>query len=92
MSSVGVPLMLTIRFPTAREGIDSRTQPGAAPIGRWAGLKHLERRCTARKKNRDRCKNPARFGTNVCDVRGANAPQVKRKGARGTGWPGSARG
>ncbi len=37
------------------------------------------RRCEAHKKNGDRCHNPARRGTNVCDYHGAKAPQVKAK-------------
>jgi hypothetical protein len=52
---------------------------GTAPIERWAGSKHPERRCTAHRKNGDQCKNAARRGTNVCDFHGAKAPQVKRK-------------
>jgi len=52
---------------------------GAEPIDRWARNAHPERRCTAHRKNRDQCKNPARQGTNVCDFHGAKAPQVKRK-------------
>jgi hypothetical protein len=52
---------------------------GPRPIDRWAGSKHPERRCTAHRKNGNRCKNPARLGTNVCDFHGAKAPQVKRK-------------
>lgn len=49
------------------------------PIDRWGRSAHPERRCTAHKKNGDRCANPARLGTNVCDFHGAKAPQVKRK-------------
>jgi hypothetical protein len=52
---------------------------GAAPIDRWARSTRPERRCTAHRKNGDRCKNAARRGTNVCDFHGAKAPQVKRK-------------
>lgn len=37
------------------------------------------RRCDGHKKNGDRCHNPARRGTNVCDYHGAKAPQVKAK-------------
>jgi hypothetical protein len=79
MGSVG-PLMLTIRFLTSREGIDSSNAIGrSAPIGRWAGLKHLERRCTAPAKRTviDARTRPPR--DHVCDFRGAQAPQVKRK-------------
>jgi hypothetical protein len=49
------------------------------PIDRWERSGHPERRCTAHRKNGDRCKNAARRGTNVCDFHGAKAPQVKRK-------------
>lgn len=49
------------------------------PIDRWAHSAHPERRCTAHRKNGDRCKNASRLGTNVCDFHGAKAPQVKRK-------------
>jgi hypothetical protein len=49
------------------------------PIDRWERSAHPERRCTAHRKNGDRCKNAARYGTNVCDFHGAKAPQVKRK-------------
>ena len=49
------------------------------PIDRWERSAHPERRCTAHRKNGDRCKNAARHGTNVCDFHGAKAPQVKRK-------------
>ncbi|MCV7332960.1 hypothetical protein [Mycobacterium cookii] len=52
---------------------------GAAPIDRWERSAHPGRRCTAHRKNGDRCKNAARLGTNVCDFHGAKAPQVKRK-------------
>jgi hypothetical protein len=52
---------------------------GSGPIERWARSAHPERRCTAHKKDGDRCKNAARLGTNVCDFHGARAPQVKRK-------------
>ena len=53
------------------------SNPG--PIERWERSAHPERRCTAHRKNGDRCKNAARVGTNVCDFHGAKAPQVKRK-------------
>jgi hypothetical protein len=49
------------------------------PIDRWERSAHPERRCTAHRKNGDRCKNAARRGTNVCDFHGAKAPQVKHK-------------
>lgn len=49
------------------------------PIDRWERSAHPERRCTAHRKNGDRCKNSARLGVNVCDFHGAKAPQVKRK-------------
>ncbi|WP_319431567.1 hypothetical protein [Mycobacterium sp. RTGN5] len=51
----------------------------AVPIDRWEQSLHPERRCTAHRKNGDRCKNAARMGTSVCDFHGAKAPQVKRK-------------
>lgn len=53
--------------------------PNDGPIGRWANARYPERRCTAHKKNGERCRNPARRGTTVCDFHGAKAPQVKRK-------------
>lgn len=43
----------------------------------WANSRG--RRCDGHKKNGDRCHNPARRGTNVCDYHGAKAPQVKAK-------------
>jgi hypothetical protein len=52
---------------------------GNAPIERWKRSARPDRRCTAHRKNGDRCKNAARLGTNVCDFHGAKAPQVKRK-------------
>jgi hypothetical protein len=52
---------------------------GPGPIDRWERSARPERRCTAHRKNGDRCKNAARLGTNVCDFHGAKAPQVKRK-------------
>ena len=52
---------------------------GSRPIDRWGRSAHPQRRCTAHRKNGDRCKNAARRGTNVCDFHGAKAPQVKRK-------------
>lgn len=51
----------------------------AGPIDRWERSAHPERRCTAHKKDGDRCKNAARRGTTVCDFHGAKAPQVKAK-------------
>lgn len=51
----------------------------SGPIDRWENSCHPERRCTAHRKNGDRCKNAARHGTNVCDFHGAKAPQVKHK-------------
>src|ERR1700733_8587544 len=56
-----------------------RDLSGTEPIDRWERSTHPERRCTAHRKNGDRCKNAARLGTNVCDFHGAKAPQVKRK-------------
>jgi len=58
---------------------DATDLSGTAPIDRWGRSAHPERRCTAHRKNGDRCKNAARRGTNVCDFHGAKAPQVKRK-------------
>ena len=51
----------------------------SGPIDRWSRSGHPERRCTAHRKNGDRCKNAARLGTNVCDFHVAKAPQVKRE-------------
>jgi hypothetical protein len=51
----------------------------SGPIDRWERSANPERRCTAHRKNGDRCKNASRHGTNVCDFHGAKAPQVKRK-------------
>jgi len=49
------------------------------PIDRRARSAHSERRCTAHRKNGDQCKNAARHGTNVRDLHGAKASQVKCK-------------
>jgi hypothetical protein len=45
----------------------------------WSKYSDPQRRCKAHKKNGERCKNPARRGTVVCDKHGAKAPQVLAK-------------
>jgi len=51
------------------------------PIDRWACSPHPERRCTAHRKNGDRCKNPARRGTNVCDFHGRQSAASETQSA-----------
>ena len=46
---------------------------------RWENSKVPERRCTAHKRNGDRCKNAAIRGGAVCGYHGGNAPAVKAK-------------
>jgi hypothetical protein len=65
------------RLPVTTPACD-RT-PATQGVDRWRRSAHPERRCTAHRKNGERCKNAARLGTNVCDYHGAKAPQVKRK-------------
>ena len=51
------------------------------PIGGrdWAKMQRPERRCTAHKKNGERCKNAARLGGTVCGFHGGRAPAVIAK-------------